>query len=121
MKRQSSLTLKTRLLLLLLAAVLVLPAAGCTGGGDPESTYRPGMEVDEKYANSYQPIFDGKSVLNIEVTLNAGYYEEILEAPEAEQFYSADIKLGTDTISKVGFRTSGNTDLSGYVEDVQNR
>ena len=121
MKEQKTLKLRTRLLLLLLAAALVLPAAGCVGGGNPDSTYRPGMEVDEKYANSYQPIFDGKSVLKIEITLNQGYYEEILEAPEAEQFYSADIKLGNDTINKVGFRTSGNTDLSGYVEDVQNR
>ena len=121
MRTKSAFTLKTRLLLMLLALVIVLPASGCTGGGDPESTYRPGMEVDEKYANSYQPVFDGKSVLNIEVTLNAGHYAEILEAPEAEQFYSADIKLGSDTVSKVGFRTSGNTDLSEYSGDVGDR
>ena len=104
--------------------VLIPVLTGCDGSGDPTpggSTYQPGIITDDKYAANYQNLFDGKSVLNIEVTLADAYYSEMLAQPEAEQFYSADVKLGTDTVTKVGFRTSGNTDLTEFAESAQQR
>jgi hypothetical protein len=113
-----------RICAFILTAVLAAGFAGCGETGntsDPAATNNSGLVVDDKYAANYKNVFDGKTVLDISVTISEAYYAEILAAPEAEQFYNADIKIGQDTVSKVGFRTSGNTDLSEYGDSSQNR
>lgn len=115
-----------RILILTLTLAMLACAFGCGGTSDgdsnkPSGTYQPGMTTDEKFAANYQSLLKGDAVLKIEITIANEYYAEILAAPEDETYYNADIKIGTDTVSKVGFRTSGNTDLSEFGDSSQNR
>ncbi|MBO4327231.1 MAG: CotH kinase family protein [Clostridia bacterium] len=115
-----------RICALILALILAACFSACTdnpgtGEDKPTGTYQPGMNTDEKFSANYQSLFKGDSIMNIAITISDAYYAEILAAPEAEQFYSADVKIGTDTVSKIGFRTSGNTDLTEFDEASQNR
>ena len=115
----------SRLITIILSAALIACLFGCSEAGDgpskPSGTYQPGMTTDDKFAANYQNLLKGDSIINISITISDAYYAEILAAPEAEQFYSADVKIGTDTVSKIGFRTSGNTDLSDFADEAQNR
>ncbi len=112
-----------RFLAVAVAIVTILASYGCSGEtAGPSSTYRPGAVVDEKYAANYQTLLDGSKVIEIDVTIAEAYYQEILIAPEDETFYNADVKIGTDTVTKAGFRTSGNnTDLDSYSEGSEKR
>lgn len=113
-----------RICLIVLSMMLIVGMAGCgtdSGDGTTSATAQTGLVVDDKYAANYQKLFDGKSIIDIQITISDAYYKEILAAPEAETFYNADIKIGTDTVTKIGFRTSGNTDLSEYGESSQAR
>ena len=112
-----------RLLTLTITLAIIALAFGCNGNpsSNPSGTYQPGMTTDDKFAANYQNLLKGENIIDIAITISDAYYAEILAAPEAEQFYSADIKIGTDTISKIGFRTSGNTDLSEFDDSVQSR
>jgi len=114
-----------RLLIFMLTAVLIAGAFGCEKEDDdpsnPSGTYQPGMKTDEKFAANYQSLLKGDSIINVAITISDAYYAEILAAPEDETYYSADIKIGTDTVSKIGLRTSGNTDLSEFEDNSQSR
>lgn len=114
-----------RLLIFMLTAVLIAGAFGCEKEDDdpsnPSGTYQPGMKTDEKFAANYQSLLKGDTIINVAITISDAYYAEILAAPEDETYYSADIKIGTDTVSKIGLRTSGNTDLSEFEDNSQSR
>ncbi|MBR6935735.1 MAG: CotH kinase family protein [Clostridia bacterium] len=114
-----------RLLIFMLTAVLIAGAFGCEKEDDdpsnPSGTYQPGMTTDEKFAANYQSLLKGDTIINVAITISDAYYAEILAAPEDETYYSADIKIGTDTVSKIGLRTSGNTDLSEFEDNSQSR
>ena len=114
-----------RLFVLTLSIAIIACAFGCTEGGssttDPSGTYQPGIKPDDKFSANYENLLKGDSVINISITLSDAYYAEIIADPEAEQYYSADVKIGSDTVSKAGFRTSGNTDLSDFSDSSQNR
>jgi len=110
----------------ILSAVLAFVMLGCcfacsSTTTDPDATYQPGISVNEEYAGTYVSLFSGENIVEINITVDANNYSAMLSEPEAETFYAADVKIDTESITKVGFRTSGNTDITEFSESSQNR
>lgn len=113
----------------ILSLVLVFSLFGCSGETgttstatrEPSATFKNGIDVGEDYDKKYTSLLDGSKILDVQITIQESYLAEILDTPEKEQFYSADIKVDNEMISKAGFRTSGNTDFSDSDEGFQDR
>ncbi len=110
-----------RFMAVFLICMTVAGLSACSGGagpgtsdgpghGSPSPTFPNGLDVQQN--KKYQDVFNGQEIREVSVTLSEAYWNEILAAPENEQFYSADITFDGIEIENVGFRTMGNTDLS---------
>ena len=111
-----------RSLTLVLALVMTVCLAACINTpADPDATYHSGIDVNPDYAGNYASVFSGDKIVTVNITVDANNYAAMLSEPEAETFYSADVKIENESITKAGFRTSGNTDLSEFDADTQTR
>ena len=103
---------------LVLMMALILMTTGCgnlSDSSNPSKTMRP-QGADVGNDDTYRDVFKENKVIDISVTLKNEYYNEMMAAPEAEQFYSADINVAGEKVYNVGFRTTGATDFVGTSE-----
>lgn len=103
-------------LMMMLAMILMVTGCGSSdNSSDPSKTMAPhGADVGND--DTYRDVFRENKVIEVSVTLKNEYYNEMMAAPEAEQFYSADITVAGETVYNVGFRTTGATEFEGTTE-----
>ena len=112
MKRQRQL-----LTVVILVIIAIMLATGCDGitPTNPSKTMAP-HGIDANNNKTYRDVFNQNKVIEVSVSLKNEYYNEMMAAPEAEQFYSADVTIEGNTVYNSGFRTQGNTEFVGTSE-----
>lgn len=105
---------------LLLILTLIMIFTGCSALAitsdeaietTTQSTSQSTTSSNTTDLDGYSAFFTTDKVHKIEIVIPDGDFEKILEDPEAEEFYSADITLDGVSVSNVGFRTKGNSTL----------
>jgi hypothetical protein len=106
--------------ILLLVAIM----SGCSDDTEIEYT---AIATPEVYDNSAFPLADASSyygdafgdgeVIDIYVNITDSDWDDILDNPEAEEFYSADVVFNGTELTNVAFRTKGNSSLTSVAQD----
>lgn len=68
-----------------------------------------------------EKLFSGDSVLEIDLAISQENWEELLDNPTAEEYYSCDVTINGETFQNVGMRTKGNTSLSQVASSDSDR
>jgi spore coat protein CotH len=105
-------------LMLIVLIVLTLTACGIDGGGDlkPSATIQSGLNIGNK--DDYKHIFKDNDILEISITIDPAYLEEMYAYPDGYEYYSATVKVNDQEIKNTGIRIMGNTDLDGGDESA---
>ncbi|HOA30942.1 MAG TPA: CotH kinase family protein, partial [Clostridia bacterium] len=105
-------------LMLIVLIVLTLTACGIDGGGDlkPSATIQSGLNIGNK--DDYKHIFKDNDILEISITIDPAYLEEMYAYPDSYEYYSATVKVNDQEIKNTGIRIMGNTDLDGGDESA---
>lgn len=70
---------------------------------------------------AYQKLFDQFEVMEIDITIDQGEWEDILENPTKEEYKTCDIAVNGKNYSNVAIRTKGNTSLSQVASSESDR
>ena len=105
-------------LMLIVLIVLTLTACGIDGGGDlkPSATIQSGLNIGNK--DDYKHIFKDNDILEISITIDPAYLEEMYAYPDGYEYYSATVKVNDQEIKNTGIRIMGNTVLDGGDESA---
>lgn len=117
----------SKVIILILAFIIAF--AGCSANAmstentiDTESVVGGGSSViSETSKADYLAFFTTDKIHKIEIITSDGDFEKILEDPEAEEFYSADITVDGVSVDNVGFRTKGNSTLRSVANSDSER
>jgi spore coat protein CotH len=99
--------MRIRFLSILLIAVIVASLGGCstnTSGNNSKAS----ANADADYSTS---LF-GKSVITINITADAGDWQNLLDNATSKTYISGNVEINSVTYDNVGIKTKGNTSLS---------
>ena len=73
------------------------------------------------YAMEYETaLFDTNEILEIDILMEDGKWDEMLENATQEVYYECDVVINGQTFKQVGIRPKGNTSLSSIARDADN-
>ena len=73
------------------------------------------------YAMEYETaLFDTNEILEIDILMENGKWDEMLENATNEIYYECDVVINGQTFKRVGIRPKGNTSLSSIARDADN-
>ena len=99
---------------LIMIVFIIATLAACDIGdisNNPSPTIQNGIDMGNR--DDYSHIFKENNVLEISITIDPTYLDEMYEYPDSYEYYSANIKVNDTEVKNSGFRIMGNTDLDG--------
>lgn len=115
--------------IIIVILVFIMAFAGCSANAlitentiTTESTLSSDAEgLNDSESHGYTAFFTTDKIHKIEITTSEADFDKILDDPEAEEFYSADITLDGVSVDNVGFRTKGNSTLRSVANSDSER
>lgn len=95
--------------------ILIMTLTGCTQGDLTHDTVSNNEEL-----GSYESFFT-EDIHRLNITIAPSDFQEILDNPEDEAFYSANITLDGVGVDQVGFRVKGNSTLKSVANSESER
>lgn len=106
---------------ILLTLSLLLFLVACDFSSDPNGpTKTSGTGIDTDTNKKYAQLFADNHILNVDITIEKNFLDDMYTNPENFEYFSATIKVDDTTIRNAGIRIMGNTNLDGE-ENSQNR
>jgi hypothetical protein len=94
-----------------------LSTGGASAGG---SAATGGTTSAEKYASVDEGVFPQDRVLQVEISLPDGAWENLVKNAALEQYISAEVTIDGQPLGSVGFRFKGEYSLWSCVDDTGN-
>ena len=70
---------------------------------------------------SYSEVFDGKSIVDVKITISDENLSDMREYAANEEFHTADVEIDGEKIENVGIRTKGNLTLNSVSRSDSDR
>ena len=108
----------SRVLAFLLPICAVISLIGCTKTDSVSSENNSDSEDSEQWEETYaEKLFDTSYVHTINIEIEDGDWEDLLENPTDKTKYNVNITIDGETVEEVSFATKGNTSLSSVASD----